>query len=124
MGRLSVHSGQDWQEGGEAEITCRGKCDQYKVCRVNTRGFRGYYLAGNKRCSVCCLYIRWEGNRCPCCNYPLRLNTRSSRAKRAQKRMRERIDVRVEGEEQTGKGIQLKVVTGPHAPGELTMLNS
>lgn len=84
--------------------------------RVSTGGIRGYYVHGNKRCTMCSLYIRWDGNRCPCCNYPLRLNTRSSRAKRAQKRMRLRTDVRVEGEMQTGHGIRLKVVTGPAVP--------
>jgi len=34
------------------------------------------YLAGQKRCQSCDLFIHWEGVKCPCCSTKLRAGPR------------------------------------------------
>ena len=41
-------------------------------------GHFGRYAAGQKRCQVCAIYIRWDGIWCPCCGLRLRTKPRNS----------------------------------------------
>jgi hypothetical protein len=36
------------------------------------------YAQNFKRCSECAIYLKCDGNRCPCCKYPLRNKRRST----------------------------------------------
>ncbi len=56
-------------------MTCNGTCVKYKATRP---GFSGRYATGQKRCSVCEIYIKWDGNNCPCCNFTLRTKPRNT----------------------------------------------
>lgn len=39
----------------------------------------GWYSRGYKRCSVCLIWLRWDGVYCPCCS--VRLSYRARRAR-------------------------------------------
>jgi len=36
------------------------------------------YAAGQKRCSICEIFIIWDGANCPCCGMNLRTNPRNT----------------------------------------------
>lgn len=54
---------------------CKGTCDKYKIIGSPPKG--GRYNAGQKRCTMCSLYVHWDGNFCPCCSYMLRSKPRN-----------------------------------------------
>ena len=68
-------------------MSCNGVCERHKAKR--NHNFSSRYMEGQKRCSVCEIYIKWNENRCPCCNYKLR--TRSFRGFGMRKKYREQI---------------------------------
>ena len=51
-------------------MVCQGICHRYKI----TKGKQdeSWYKKGDKRCTTCAIYIKWEGLWCPCCGYMLR----------------------------------------------------
>ena len=51
-------------------MTCRGICERY---RSNKRT----YSDNAKRCTSCNIYIWYEGTKCPCCNFSLRLKRKA-----------------------------------------------
>jgi len=53
-------------------MSCNGVCSRYKV----TKPYGSRYLAGQKRCRVCSIFLNWDGLLCPCCNFKLRVNPR------------------------------------------------
>ena len=55
-------------------MVCKGICQRHKALKPN-RG--GRYLAGQKRCQDCEIYINWNGFFCPCCGYRLRPKPRN-----------------------------------------------
>jgi len=55
--------------------SCKGNCNKYEAPPV---AFNRYSI-GQKRCSVCDIFLIWEGSYCPCCGTMLRLNARSRR---------------------------------------------
>ena len=57
-------------------MTCNGTCVKYKATRPH--GFAGRYATGQKRCSVCVIWIKWDGASCPCCNFTLRTKPRNT----------------------------------------------
>ncbi len=59
-------------------MVCKGKCVQYKAKRSTLPG-NLRYKAGQRRCSVCEIFIKWEGRWCPCCGFTLRTKPRNSR---------------------------------------------
>jgi hypothetical protein len=62
----------------------------------------GRYATGQKRCQICELFIKWEGQWCPCCGYRLRAKPRNLRYKI---KLRESLDpISVGKEELTAKG--------------------
>lgn len=60
-------------------MSCRGICIRYKVRKPPFR--QGRYVTGQKRCQICETFLEWNGLRCPCCSYRLRLKPRNMKAK-------------------------------------------
>lgn len=54
-------------------------CARYKVGKPSLG--RGRYATGQKRCQTCEIFIQWDGLRCPCCSYRLRLKPRNMKSK-------------------------------------------
>ncbi|MDR4492609.1 MAG: hypothetical protein R2685_17225 [Candidatus Nitrosocosmicus sp.] len=68
------------------ELSCNGICVRYKAKRNSDIPSR--YKEGQKRCSICEIFIKWDENPyCPCCNYKLR--TRSFRGWKMRTKKRE-----------------------------------
>lgn len=60
-------------------LTCKGSCKiQHEVKNV-VRGEKN----GFKRCSICSLYIKWEGVYCPCCGVKLKMSPINNKARKA-----------------------------------------
>jgi predicted amidophosphoribosyltransferase len=52
-----------------------GICKKYK----GKKPFRqSHYEIGHKRCSTCDLFVKWNGNNCPCCGMQLRHKPRGT----------------------------------------------
>lgn len=60
-------------------LSCKGECKTTFKRSLGKTIF--HYTDGQKRCSVCGVYIRWIGSKCPCCNAVLHVRPRHSRAK-------------------------------------------
>ncbi len=58
-------------------MVCKGGCQKYKVKKPSYNGL-GRYASGQKRCSLCAIYLEWDGNSCPCCNFTLRTKPRNT----------------------------------------------
>lgn len=54
---------------------CSGICKRYKATKQSQQS---HYEVGHKRCSVCELFVKWEGNNCPCCGMQLRHKPRGT----------------------------------------------
>ena len=50
-------------------MVCRGICIRHKASGHISYG---RYAAGQKRCQICEIFIKWDGLWCPCCGYKLR----------------------------------------------------
>ena len=55
------------------KMGCRGICGKYKALKP-ANGSR--YENGQKRCQTCEVFLKWNGNQCPCCKLKLRLGSR------------------------------------------------
>ena len=55
---------------------CKGIHDRFAA----PMGKRNYKMS--KRCSLCSLFVSWDGNHCPCCGYVLRYSRRTERWKK------------------------------------------
>ncbi|MDQ3872386.1 MAG: hypothetical protein M3258_02115 [Thermoproteota archaeon] len=62
-------------------MTCRGICKQHKVSGPANSSARKY-SAGQRRCSKCEIFMRWEGAWCPCCGCRLRSKPRNTADRR------------------------------------------
>ena len=58
-------------------MACKGTCKKYKKFKPSNYS-TGRYAVGQKRCSICEIFIEWDGNNCPCCNCNLRTKPRNS----------------------------------------------
>ena len=56
-------------------MVCRGICDSYKAKKPL---LQSRYASGQKRCSVCELFVNWDGINCPCCGMILRTSPRNT----------------------------------------------
>jgi len=73
---------------------CGGVCQRYKAPMPAYNQSR--YEIGQKRCTMCGIYVEYEGLFCPCCNFRLRTHRRSSKDKlriRIQKDKREALAI-------------------------------
>ena len=56
--------------------SCRGICESLKGKSI-PNGSK--YNAGQKRCSLCCLFLTIQSSRCPCCSVLLRTKSRNKK---------------------------------------------
>jgi len=57
-------------------MTCKGICIKHKA--IKPYGTNRYH-AGQKRCSICAIFMNWDGKHCPCCNFMLRTIPRNTK---------------------------------------------
>ncbi len=59
-------------------MACKGTCSPYVIQKplMSSR-----YAAGQKRCTICEIFINWGGNYCPCCGYHLRTKPKDTRSR-------------------------------------------
>jgi len=61
-------------------MNCKGICSNHAVKKLRP-GHSGRYEPGQKRCSLCEIYIIWDGTHCPCCGCFLRSKPRNAEAR-------------------------------------------
>ena len=61
-------------------MVCKGICEKYKSIKPKLNNSR--YQAGQKRCTTCQIFIKWEGLWCPCCGVLLRKKSRTPRSRK------------------------------------------
>jgi len=54
--------------------SCKGICVEFKGEKIQNGS---KYDTGQKRCSLCCIFLTITSNRCPCCGILLRTKPRS-----------------------------------------------
>ena len=59
-------------------MVCKGVCIRHKASGPISYG---RYAAGQKRCQICEIFIKWDGLWCPCCGYRLRTKPRNKKYK-------------------------------------------
>lgn len=62
-------------------MVCKGICEKYKIPKPPANN-NGSYEMGNRRCTTCELYIKWDGIYCPCCKAQLRNKPHNSRSRK------------------------------------------
>lgn len=62
-------------------MVCKGTCVKYKIKKPKS-DYGGRYESGQKRCSMCAIFIKWDGLHCPCCNFSLRTKPRNTQNRR------------------------------------------
>ncbi len=68
-----------WLRRGDVWLmTCKGICERHKALRPGEDSGGRRYSAGQKRCAMCELFIKWDGLWCPCCGCRLRANPRNT----------------------------------------------
>jgi len=59
---------------------CMGICERYKAVITHKLGNRRY-IKGHKRCTVCSIWLVFDGFKCPCCKTLLRFRPRQKENK-------------------------------------------
>lgn len=59
-------------------MACKGVCEKYKIAKPSVNS-DGRYKMGQKRCSTCEIYVKWDGLHCPCCGSQLRYRPRNTK---------------------------------------------
>ena len=72
-------------------MTCKGICLRHKAHKPVGSGS---YAAGQRRCQICEIFIKWDGLWCPCCGYRLRTKPRNLKYK-AKLRARNKVEAKV-----------------------------
>jgi uncharacterized paraquat-inducible protein A len=57
-------------------FSCKGVCDGFKGEKISNGS---KYDQGQKRCSLCSIFLMVQSVRCPCCGAVLRTNPRGKR---------------------------------------------
>lgn len=70
---------------------CKGLCTNYKS-KPRTGIAHLKYVGNRKRCTVCGLFIDWDGKFCPCCKTMLRIRPHGNRETRAQKQLLKKLN--------------------------------
>ncbi len=60
------------------DMACKGICYRFAERRPVKEG---RYATGQKRCNTCCIFVKTEGFRCPCCGKKLRTKPGNKRLK-------------------------------------------
>jgi hypothetical protein len=71
-------------------MTCKGICIRHRA--EKPLGHFGRYAAGQKRCQICAIYMRWDGIWCPCCGCRVRTRPRNSKFKQKLKTTRKKYN--------------------------------
>ena len=61
-------------------MVCKGTCTKYLAIKPSRNLTR--YGVCQKRCSMCEIFVEWDGKMCPCCGYLLRTKPRATKLKR------------------------------------------
>ncbi len=61
-------------------MNCKEICSKHLAKKPATKK-TGRYESGHKRCSVCEVYIIWDGRNCPCCGTALRAKPRYAKGR-------------------------------------------
>jgi hypothetical protein len=87
-------------------MTCKGICLRHKAQKPVGSG---RYAAGQRRCQICEIFIKWDGLWCPCCGYRLRTKPRNLKYK-AKLRATNKIESRLiqQRQEQQAPRIQIQ----------------
>ena len=56
-------------------MVCKGICYKHKAKKPF---MKSRYAEGQKRCSICEIFVKWEGVDCPCCGMNLRTSPRNT----------------------------------------------
>jgi hypothetical protein len=72
-------------------MICKGICVRHKAYKPYCSG---RYAAGQKRCQICEIFIKWDGLSCPCCGCRLRTGPRLFKHK-AKLRMRKQKEKQI-----------------------------
>ncbi|MDQ4013546.1 MAG: hypothetical protein M3146_07460 [Thermoproteota archaeon] len=57
---------------------CKGICERHRALRPSDgSGGGSRYSAGQRRCQICQIFMKWNGVRCPCCGGRLRIKPRN-----------------------------------------------
>jgi len=59
-------------------MNCKGICQNHKAKKPKDGG---RYETGQKRCNSCCVFMKYDGLFCPCCNLRLRKSSRYTKYK-------------------------------------------
>ena len=59
-------------------MVCKGICSRYKAIKP---AMNGRYETGQKRCTICEIFVSWDGKHCPCCGYTLRTKPKGTTAR-------------------------------------------
>jgi hypothetical protein len=59
-------------------MSCKGICIRHKASKPSA-AVLGRYTMGQKRCSTCDIFVKWEGVQCVCCGHMLRTRPHSSK---------------------------------------------
>ncbi len=57
-------------------MRCKGLCQTWKLGTIK---LTGRYNRGQKRCSICGIFLKTKKIRCPCCNYVLRTRPKNKK---------------------------------------------
>ncbi|WP_420545473.1 hypothetical protein [Nitrosopumilus sp.] len=57
---------------------CKNICYRYKAERIFGVP---RYESGHKRCSICEVFLEWDGRHCPCCGYMLRTKPKEGKSR-------------------------------------------
>lgn len=60
-------------------MVCKGICVRYKANKPFGKNSR--YGRGQKRCTVCDIFINWDGKNCPCCSFVLRTKPKGTQTR-------------------------------------------
>ena len=69
---------------------CKGVCVRFKAKKPEGVGSRRY-TEGQKRCTICGIFLVYEGIWCPCCGYKLRITPRKSENKKTLREYTQRV---------------------------------
>ncbi|MDQ3969549.1 MAG: hypothetical protein M3275_14290 [Thermoproteota archaeon] len=60
-------------------MACKGICERHRALRPSDGSGGRRYSAGQRRCQICEIFIKWDGGVwCPCCGGKLRTKPRNT----------------------------------------------
>ncbi len=59
-------------------MSCKGRCQPYRAIKPFGQS---RYKNGQKMCSICEIFLNWDGKHCPCCNYTLRTKPKGTKTR-------------------------------------------